>query len=125
MKLVIGGAFQGKVDYSRERYGIDLWADGRSCQWDEIFRTKGVHHFHEYIKRMLKEGKETSDLVERLAERNPDIVIVSTELGYGVVPVEAFDREYRETTGRICTKVAAISSEVIRVVCGIGQVIKG
>ena len=38
--------------------------------------------------------------------------------------MEAFDRTYRETTGRICTKIAAESQMVIRVVCGMGMVIK-
>ena len=32
-------------------------------------------------------------------QKNPDIVLVSNELGYGVVPIDAFDRNYRETTG--------------------------
>ena len=46
------------------------------------------------------------------------------EVGYGVVPVDAFDRKYREAVGRVCTKLAAYSHKVTRVVCGIGTVIK-
>ena len=64
-------------------------------------------------------------LIQRLAKENPDVVIVTNELGYGVVPVDAFDRKYRETTGRVCTQAACQADTVIRVVCGIGQVIKG
>ena len=61
---------------------------------------------------------------EELLEKNPDICVVTNELGYGVVPADAFDRKYREATGRICEKLAAGSDEVHRVICGIGTVIK-
>ena len=49
---------------------------------------------------------------------------VSDEVGYGVVPVDAFRRAYREAVGRTCTKLASFSRKVTRVVCGIGTVIK-
>ena len=77
------------------------------------------------MKRMMKAGEDTSHLASRIAEKNPDIVIVSTEIGYGLVPIDAFDREYREQTGRVCTQLAELSSRVDRVVCGIGVTLKG
>ena len=46
------------------------------------------------------------------------------EIGYGIVPVDRMEREYREQTGRVCTRLAAYSEKVYRVMCGIGQVIK-
>ena len=65
-----------------------------------------------------------SKMEVKIISRNPELVIVSQEVGYGVVPVDAFDRKYREAVGRVCTKLAAYSSKVTRVVCGIGTVIK-
>ena len=124
MKLVTGGAYQGKLCYASERYGIEEWADGRSCGFEEIFTCRGIHHFHEYVRRALKEERDIAALAEELAEKNSEIVILSNELGYGVVPVEAFDRQYRETHGRLCCRLAAEADEVIRVICGIGTVIK-
>ena len=35
----------------------------------------------------------------RSARKNPDITIVMDEIGYGVVPMSAEDREYRELVG--------------------------
>lgn len=126
MKLVIGGAFQGKLLYAKEQFQMeDGWADGGICSEEELYRCCGVFHFHEYIGRMVAEGQDTSDLATAMIEKNPECVVVTNELGYGVVPVEAFDRQYRETTGRVCTKLAAYAECVHRVVCGIGQVIKG
>ena len=52
------------------------------------------------------------------------VILVSDEVGYGVVPVDAFQRAYREAVGRTCTKLASFSRKVTRVVCGIGTVIK-
>lgn len=124
MILVVGGCFQGKTEYACERFDIprEEAADGAACDIDEIYRTRLLYHFHEYIKRLMEAGKELS--VEELKRRNPDIVLVSNELGYGVVPVDKFDRAYREKTGRVCCEIAKEAEEVHRVVCGIGTVIK-
>lgn len=125
MILVTGGCFQGKKDYACRTFGIDLSeaANGRDCPLEAIYETKMLYHFHEYIRRLLLAGEEFS--AKRLMERNPRIVLVTNELGYGVVPVGRFDREYREKTGRVCCEVAKMASEVHRVVCGLGTVIKG
>ena len=54
----------------------------------------------------------------------PFFFVLSLEVFYGVVPMDAFDRKYREAVGRVCTGLAAKCSKVTRVVCGIGTVIK-
>ncbi len=59
-----------------------------------------------------------------LYKKNPNLVIVSNELGYGVVPMEKKDRLWRERVGRVCTCIAARADEVVRVVCGIGTRLK-
>lgn len=126
MILITGGAFQGKKAYAMKTFSLEesAAADGRSCSWEEIFKTRGIFYFHEYIRRSLEEGRELKTLAEDLARQNPEAVIVVNELGSGVVPVDAFDRTYRETTGRICCELAKKACEVHRVVCGIGMVIK-
>ena len=78
----------------------------------------------ERIRRELEKERDVSELAEQIILKNPDVILVSQEVGYGVVPVDAFDRKYREAVGRVCTKLAAYSHKVTRVVCGIGTVIK-
>lgn len=134
MRMVIGGGFQGKTKWAQEHYGVTQWADGRECPFEEIYHCEGIHHFHEYIRRaMMQEendsnhGKTLTDvrvLPEALSQKNPNIVIVTDEIGCGLVPVDAFMRKYREETGRICTELASRANEVVRVVLGIGTVIK-
>lgn len=127
MKMFIGGSFQGKKAVACQMTGIDLSqaCDGMTCGEEDIFKAPMVVHFHEYCKRMMAQDKDCSQLAEQLIEKNPDLVIVTNEIGYGVVPMEAFDRRYREDTSRICCKLAAYSTEVWRVCCGIGSCIKG
>lgn len=127
MRMIIGGSFQGKLSYAEAHTGLSEkeFADGSSCGSEALFRAKGIRNFQEYIKRQLLDGQPVDELAEQLIEKNPDIVVVTDEVGYGVVPVNPFERRYREACGRICCKLAAFSEEVVRVVCGIGTVIKG
>lgn len=76
------------------------------------------------MRRNLKEGRDIGEMAERILQKNPSVILLCNELGSGVVPVEAFDREWREATGRLCCRLAAEAEEVHRVVCGIGMVIK-
>ncbi len=57
-------------------------------------------------------------------ENCPNCVIISDEIGNGIVPVDAFERTYRERTGRILVQLAGQAEEVERVICGVGQKIK-
>jgi adenosylcobinamide kinase/adenosylcobinamide-phosphate guanylyltransferase len=153
MKLVIGGAFQGKLEYAKQIYQIeDGWIDGRDCPLSAIETCRGIHQFQEYLRRLFllteahgralyadgaevrgkKTAEETLLTIEADAEQfihwltvhNPDIILVSDEVGYGVVPLEKQERTYREVVGRVCTCAAAQADEVTRVVCGIGRRIK-
>ena len=127
MKLIIGGAFQGKLAYASAAAEIapEEFADGAVCGFEVLDTCRGMNHFHEYVRRCLQEGRELPGLADSLVKQNPDIIILANELGSGVVPVDAFDRSWRETTGRLCCELAKRADEVHRVVCGIGTVIKG
>lgn len=120
MKLIIGGAFQGKKAFAKKLCPDISFIDGQTCAPEEIFTCEGIYHFHEYIRNCLAKGMDCMQLGEEIIKQNPSLVLVTNELGYGVVPIEAFDREYRERTGRVCTVLAAASDEVYRVICGVG-----
>lgn len=126
MILIVGGAFQGKLEYACKLTGYkkEDFLDGAVCSEEAVFGAKGIHHFHEYVKNRMKEGRDCQDLAEKLLMENPDIVIVANELGYGIVPMDPFDRSWRETVGRVCTRLAKGADRVERVVCGLGMVLK-
>ncbi len=138
MKFVIGGAYQGKLTYIQKMYGSGITADlldGEQCKLQLPEKVSLFNHLHAYIRRMLLDGmKKEQELLDirnqiykdlqTVIQNNPDIIFISDEIGYGIVPVEAFERLYREETGRICCKLAEQAERMTRVVCGIGTVIK-
>lgn len=53
MRLVIGGAFQGKKAYVAEKYQLpnEKMTDGSAASYEEIFDTPCLYHFHEWVKK--------------------------------------------------------------------------
>lgn len=124
MRMVIGGACQGKRRYAENLYPDTEWIDGETCELEAVFQCQGIVEFQIYIRRWLEAGKEPETLTAEIIRRNPELIIVSSEIGCGLVPVGEQERRYRECTGRICTELAAHAHRVDRVVCGIGMQIK-
>ncbi len=124
MKMIIGGAFQGKSAFAQKEFPEIHWVSGEEISMDELMTAEGVLGFHRFIRKEMETGRDVTALAEKLIRENPEVILVSDEIGYGVVPADAFDRAYREAVGRICTQLAAFSTRVVRVVCGIGTVIR-
>ena len=86
-----------------------------------------INHFHDVVKKELA-GKRTPEELEadvmEFVEKHPEVILICDEIGNGIVPVDAFERTYREQTGRILIRLAQKADEVVRVLCGIGQRIK-
>ena len=110
MVLVIGGSYQGKTEYARENFP----------------EAKYFNQLHLFVKKRLSELKKPYEILEEIREATKEgtWVIIGDEIGNGIVPMEAEDRLWRETTGRILVELAKDATEVHRVVCGIGQRIK-
>ena len=124
MEMIIGGAYQGKAAYAKAQFPDVDWKFGGEITEEELLKAAGVLGFQEYIRTALKAGEDLTGLTEKLAQQDPDVILVSEEVGYGIVPADAFERQYREAVGRVCTALAAKSRRVTRVVCGIGTVLK-
>lgn len=134
MKLVIGGFAQGKLGYVMQHFSIEKenvvdMADGKKLLDRDIEKTDNgssivLYHFHIWVKNELAKGNYPEKELEKLIKQFPDCIIVSDEIGNGIVPMDAFDREYRDRLGRILINLAKEADEVVRVICGIGQKIK-
>lgn len=120
MKFITGGAYQGKLEYAKKLYPGAEWTDGAGCSLQEILSCGAVDHFHLFVRRWLQEGKTPQELISAILDKNRDLIIVCDEIGCGLVPTDAFEREYRESVGRICTQLVEYADEVYRVTCGIG-----
>ena len=122
--IIIGGAFQGKAQYATKIYpGLEL-TDGINCSLDEIENCVAINKFHSFTRRWLLEGRTKEALLTILENNRSLQLLISDEIGYGLVPIDDFEREYREFHGRVMTELAEQADCVERVVCGIPQRIK-
>jgi adenosyl cobinamide kinase/adenosyl cobinamide phosphate guanylyltransferase len=107
MIFVTGPLFAGKREYIRKALGLSEEALAARAVWDV---------------QELAPGAELSTLADRLAQND---IVIATELGGGLVPIDRTEREKREAAGRLACLLAERADTVVRVCCGLGQVLKG
>ena len=115
MTLIIGGAGQGKLDYVLEKTGLGPQDVGHSPDGGKpIF-----YGLETWIRDHMDED------LHDLLERNPNVIIICSEVGCGVVPVDKAERAWREAVGRLCCRLAQRADRVERIFCGLPTVLKG
>lgn len=127
MIMITGGAFQGKTEFAKKIFSLndnDI-IDGKTCVFDDIFSAKCVVNFHMFIKRLMHDNIDPMKFSEKIIRDNSQIIIIINEIGCGIIPIEKFDRIWRETVGRTGCFIAENSEKVIRVNCGIPMYLKG
>ena len=139
MKLIIGGYSQGKLNYTLRKIGEKEYriCDGTLPEYTKSDRAEIniiksdttntiiiINHLHTFIKTSMQRGENPKESILDFVTKYPDCILISDEIGNGIVPMDAFEREYREQTGRILIELAKEAEEVIRVICAIGQKIK-
>ncbi len=68
---------------------------------------------------------EVLSLCESLASSPSSIILVSNEVGSGVVPAYALGRRFRDLTGEINQRIAAQADNVVFMVAGLPLILKG
>ncbi len=107
MIFVTGPLFAGKQRYIQRALNLS----------DEEFRACAVRDVQE-----LAPGADLEALARKLEEKK---IVIATELGGGLVPVDRAEREKREAAGRLACLLAERADTVIRVCCGLPQALKG
>ena len=108
MTFITGPMFSGKKEYVCRALG-----------WTEAyFAEKAAERAEELAAR----SEDLSALADELSQKE---VVIASEIGAGVVPVDKADRAAREKAGRLACMLAERAESVIRVCCGIPQCLKG
>lgn len=124
MKMIIGGAYQGKTEYALKKYNIseNEIADGENI--NKVSEYRCIKNFHLFIKQMLTENKDPLEETRKVLLENPDIIIIMNEIGNGIIPIEKSERIWREQVGKVGCFLAEQAESVERIICGISVKIK-
>lgn len=124
MDLIIGGMYQGKLDYALNKYNLNI-NDVSNCEKEKIDLSKKIiYKFNIYIYNLLKSGLDPVSIVLDNLDKYKDKIIISDEIASGVVPMDKMDRLYRDKVGIILNKLASVSNSVVRIFCGIEEKLK-
>ena len=108
MIFVTGPLFAGKRDYIRCALGMEEAEFAAKAVWD--------------VQDLAAEATDLQALAEALAQKE---IVIATEVGGGVIPVDAGERHAREAAGRLACLLAGMAETAIRVQCGLPQILKG
>lgn len=131
MILIVGGRGQGQTEYAKQCLNSlnESKADGFRIVDGEIDDSKSaigadlVLNLHAFVRSVMKAEEDPRTFTRKLLESAPEIVTID-EVGCGIVPIDAFEREYRDEAGSAGQFFASHADQVIRMICGIPQRIR-
>ena len=125
MDLIIGGAYQGKLEYALHSYNLTE-EDVHTCLEDAAadFGKKCVNGIEEFVMYCMKNGLSARKVLEENRAKWENSVFICREIFSGVVPTDALLRTWRDETGRMLTWLSGEALSVTRLFCGIPQKLK-
>ncbi len=126
MILIIGGSYQGKLDFARQRFRL-AEDDIQVCTEDTgalDFSRRCIAYIDRFALNRVRSGFEPAHALGTDFGRLNDMIFIANDVSGGVVPMDPTLRAWREACGRLNLKLAKASDEVWRLFCGIPQRVK-
>ncbi len=125
MNFIIGGAYQGKLEYARKNYSV---AEDEifTCTEENgiVFHARCINKIEEFTLWCVRSGKDAVEIFKAHRSEWADSVLICQDIFCGVVPMGADMRAWREMTGRLCAYLSAEAETVTRMFCGLEQRLK-
>lgn len=81
-----------------------------------------------WLSNLMEEERDISmacdELIDALKKARKDVVLISNEVGLGIVPDNALARKFRDLAGRLNQDIAAQADRVVFVAAGLPLVMK-
>ncbi|WP_289026533.1 bifunctional adenosylcobinamide kinase/adenosylcobinamide-phosphate guanylyltransferase [uncultured Ruminococcus sp.] len=126
MKLILGGYANGRTAYAMQNYQL-MESDCFDAAAEPLARWNGqrlILHAEQLVNPWLEQGKEPCTEILPWLERWQNAVLITQEVGCGLVPVTPQQRQLREAVGHFNRLLAECAETVERVCCGLGMQLK-
>ena len=124
MVIILGGACQGKLNYTQQHYAAKSVYRCTTGQSEIDFSTDIINSLHNVVLSQIRCGVDSLDYFgNHLTELKPKIIICD-DISCGVVPMDPELRLWRETVGRVLVLLCNKADEVVRVYYGLGTKLK-
>ena len=126
MHIIIGGAFNGKRAYVNQL--IDATWYERELP-EKVAGNIVLANIEGILQEHLEEEEEqvASDIAEKirlLDAQSDELVVILTDMGRGVVPLEKEQRQLRDTCGRLYQLLFKEATTITRIWYGIPEILK-
>ena len=125
MDFIIGGAYQGKLTFAKNKYGLkddDIFTCTEDGRVD--FTAWCVRHIEEFTFWCVRNGEDPVAYFKEHRTAWENSVLICRDIFCGVVPMETEMRAWREQTGRLCAYLSGEAQSVSRIFCGLEQKLK-
>ena len=124
MVLIIGGSYQGKLDFAKTAFTLSE-DDIFTCSSSEIdFSKRCINSIEEFSLASIRCGTDPSEYFKAHKDDWKDSILICEDIFCGVVPMGAEMRAWRQATGRLCQYLSHEAAQVSRIFCGLEQRLK-
>jgi adenosylcobinamide kinase/adenosylcobinamide-phosphate guanylyltransferase len=134
MHVYIGGAHNGNRDYVKKQLSEQgkhnvHWIEG-NCLGDshpgnsDTIRTVVIAGVEKWLAETDLSEEAAIDYVMNCIAKDRQTVFILTDIGRGIVPMDAGQRKLRDACGRLYQRLMAEADEVTRIWYGLAKTVK-
>ncbi|MCR4817448.1 MAG: bifunctional adenosylcobinamide kinase/adenosylcobinamide-phosphate guanylyltransferase [Fretibacterium sp.] len=126
MHLILGGRYMGKLAWAESLYGPFRTICDLACEAPEgIEGAMAVLNLQAGVRTLLSRDEDVQKFFDTRLSSLRDSVLIGDEVGEGIVPLDTFERRWRDEVGLLYQMLAREADMVDRVWAGLAIRLKG